>query len=392
MTHRPSNPVPFPFAFRPIRIGVRPALVLALALLLPLTGCQDRPGPTDPAADAPDATALGSALLTADPSMQQTPSHEAVAATVPGFAGYFLDEDGMPAVRLTDPAERPAAEAALAGFLDSRGFSAEDLRVLGADFDYQTLSDWHEGAWPAALSVDGAVQTHIDEGTNRIRFGAVSFEAASAMDLAVAEAGVPAEAYIVEVVPPVVPQHWTVEGGYAGEVPALTAAVASEHTLRDKVRPVPGGYQLNFVNVGGIVTVSLLCTMGFNAIPEDPRFDPNPSFITNAHCSQGEGSGALLETDYYQPLQDPEGDRMANPDFFIGTEADDPFLSVSLDCPLAIPCRWSDAARGEYADDVPFELGQIARTLEHDRFQATLEVDPRRSFQIVGEQPFAVLG
>jgi hypothetical protein len=276
----------------------------------------------------------------------------------------------MPAVYLTDPAQRQAAEDALAGYLASRGFTAADLRVRQARYDYRQLDAWYEASWPAALSVAGAVLSDLDEGRNGLRFGGVDASAVAAMADAVAGAGVPSDAYVVEQV----------------------SAIEPRITLRDRVRPVAGGYQINFLNAGGVVTVSLLCTLGFNAIPEGPEHEPNASFITNSHCSQGEGE-MLVPTDYYQPLQDPDGDRLANAENLIGTEVDDPSMTVSADCPIALPCRWSDALRAEYAPGVPFELGKIARPAAFDPVQGTLEVDAKNpTFQIVDEQPFAVLG
>jgi hypothetical protein len=106
--------------------------------------------------------------------------------------------------------------------------------------------------------------------------------------------------------------------------------------------------------------------------------------------------------DHYQPLQDSNGDRMVDAENFIGSQVDDPSTTITLDCVSVLdepvvrapgPCRWSDASRGEYADGVPFQLGRIARPAAFDPVQGTLEVDPSRpSFEIVKEQPFAVLG
>lgn len=77
----------------------------------------------------------------------------------------------------------------------------------------------------------------------------------------------------------------------------------------------------------------------------------------------------------------------------IGTEVHDPAPSVSADCPDLLPCRWADALRVEYADGVPFELGEIARPAVFDPITGTLEVDAKRpTFTIVDEQPYAVLG
>lgn len=336
------------------------ALVIGVVLA---TACREAAPPTGPSG-APTFVTIQQV------SQDPTPDQMAVAQVVPGFAGYFLAND-VPTVYLTDPGQRPAAEEALSTWLSTRGFTASDLRVRQARYDWIELDAWHEQAWPAALSVEGAVLSDIDEGNNRLRFGGVDAAAVSAMASAVAGAGVPSDAYVVEQVP----------------------AVELRITLRDRVRPVAGGYQINFLSVKGLTApASLVCTFSFNAIPEGPPFEPNPSFIMNSHCSQGEG-GVLVATDYFQPLQDPDGDGFTNPDNFIGTEVDDPAANISADCPAALPCRWADALRAEYAAGVPFELGKIARTAASDPVLGTLEVDPKKpTFEIVGEQPFAVLG
>lgn len=352
---------------RSTRAGPRRApLGLVLFLTLLAAACQDAPPPTGPGG----AGAPSPAFSMEQVSQEETPDQAAVAAVVPGFAGYFLDDDA-PTVYLTDPAERPTAEEALATWLSTRDFTASDLQVRQARYDWDQLSEWYEIAWPEALSVSGAVLSDLDERNNRLRFGGSDASAVSAIASAVAATGVPSDAYVVEQV----------------------SEYELQATLRDRVRPVPGGYQLNFINAADVVTLSLLCTLGFNVIPEDPSQGSNPSFITNSHCTGTEGDGAVSPVDYYQPLQDPDGDRIANEENFIGTEADDPATTVSADCPLALPCRWSDAARAEYAEGIPFELGKIARTSAFDPVTGTLEVDESKpTFDIVDEQPFAVAG
>ncbi|MGH7700600.1 MAG: hypothetical protein ACREMJ_08810 [Gemmatimonadales bacterium] len=332
---------------------------LLLAAAVATGACHDATTPPVTSPFRPQASTL------ADVAQDPTPDQKAVARVVPGFGGYFL-AGGAPTVYLTDPAQRPAAEQALGAFLSTRGFTSADLVVRQARYDYLELDAWHEAAWPAALSVSGAVLSDLDEGHNRLRFGGVDGSAVAAMAAAVAGAGVPSDAYVVQQV----------------------AAVELRNTLQDRVRPVPGGYQINFFATPSAVT--LLCTLGFNAIPEGPPFAPNASFVTNSHCSNTEGDGAANPTNYYQPLR---GGVTFIEENFIGTEADDPAMTVSADCPLALPCRWSDASRAEYAEGVPFELGRIARPAAFDPVQGTLDVDPKRpTFEIVDEQPFAVLG
>ena len=348
----------------------RTSWFICLVLALVLGACSEddptSPESFDSGVPMPSASAL-------QLGQQDTPDPNAVARAVPGFGGYFLDEAQRPTVYLKDVKQRPAAELALAGWLSSRGFTGASLRVRQAQYDWNQLHAWYDRAWPVALSVGGAVFSDVDEGKNRLRFGGTNVTALAA---AVVAAGVPSAAILVERASP----------------------IALRGTLQDRIRPVQGGYQINFLNVAGVVgPTSLLCTLGFNAIPEGTQ---KRSYVTNSHCTGVSADAALIPMDHYQPLQDVDEDNMVDPANFIGSQVDDPSTTITLDCVSLLdgvprlpgPCRWSDASRGEYAAGVPFRLGRIAKPHAFDPVQGTLNADPSKFFQIVAEQPFAVLG
>ena len=295
-----------------------PSLLLVGALVL--SACRDAPNPTAP---NPPSSAQPS-VVSQDPN----PSQLAVAQAVPGFGGYFLDAAGMPAVYLSDPAQRPAAETALAAFLTTQGFTAADLRVLQGQHTYLQLDTWYRTARAHVFSVAGIVLGDVDEGANRLRFGVADAAAVAGVLGALAQTGVPGAAAIVEQRSPIV-------------------AVA---TLRDRVRPLVGGLQINFFP-SPVSPVTLICTLGFNA----ERFGI-PSFITNSHCSNVEG-GEETPTDYYQNL------RSGGAANFIATEVDDPHWTseLNLDCPPPFQCRYSDASRAQYAPGMDVTMGRIAR-------------------------------
>jgi hypothetical protein len=177
-----------------------------------------------------------------------------------------------------------------------RGFAASDLQVREAAYSYLELEAWYEQAWPRALGVEGAVYSDIAEGTNHLRFGALDAAGVANVTAAVLAAGVPSEAFVV----------------------VETAAIEQLHTLRDKVRPVDGGYQINFFDLAspGVRTLSLVCTLGFNVVKDGVN-----SFITNSHCTNHQGG--TEDTKYYQPLMD-DGDRLVQEANVIGIEAEDP--------------------------------------------------------------------
>lgn len=294
---------------------------LALASLLVVVACQDAITPNP----APPSSA---SLLQV--SQDEAPSQLAVAQAVTGFGGYYLDASGAPTVYLIDPARRAEAEQALATFLVSRGFTTADLRVAQGAFGYGQLDAWYRLARPAVFAVPGVVSGDVDEGSNRVRIGVANAPAAAAVQSALAQLGIPAGAVIVQ----------------------QRAPIAAVATLRDRVRPLKGGLQINFFPTPASTPgVSLICTLGFNA----QIFGIN-SFITNSHCSNVEG-GEETPTEYYQSV------RSGGAASFVGTEVDDPHWTSQLnaDCPPPLACRYSDAARVQYEPAAQIAFGRIAK-------------------------------
>lgn len=321
----------------------------------------------DPAAPLVPSARFASPAVTQS-SQSATPDPLVLAQAVPGFGGYFIDASGAPTVYLTDPGRRAEAAAALAGFLDSFGWSAADLRVRQASYDYQQLNAWYQAAWPLALAVSGAVSTDLDEGRNRLRFTGVNGAAISAITSALSGLGIPADAMVFE----------------------LRGPVRQVVGLRDKVRPPSGGFQLQFF-ASPVSPLIYLCTLGFNAVQDGVN-----SFITNSHCSNVQG-GITVRTDYYQAVR---GGVMPDPNNFLAFEVEDPDYTMSADCPAARFCRYSDASRAQYAAGQVFRLGHIARPAslntsltDGDLTPSILvinDLDP--TYRIAAEQPTPILG
>ena len=288
----------------------------AILTLLTAVACHDSNTPAAPM--PPDARVA-----------DEAPSQLDVARTVPGFGGYYIDPVNGPTVYLTDLAHRPDAERALGGWLSRRGLAKSDLQVLFGSYTYQQLEAWYRLARPAVFAIPGFVLGDVDEGHNRIRIGVSDAAAALAVQTAFALRGVPAGAVMVQVRSPI-------------------AAMA---TLRDRVRPLQGGLQINFFPTdAGTPGPSLICTLGFNV-----ELDGVRSFITNSHCTSIEGGMLLVPTQYYQSL------RSGGAADFIGTEADDPEWQMNTpECPLPFSCRYSDAARVQYDAGAEVTLGTIA--------------------------------
>jgi hypothetical protein len=297
-----------------------PAVVLAAGLLY-LAACSDQtaPRPTDSQPKTPQ-------LRPADQGSPDDPN--ALARNVPGFGGFFLDAQDRPTIYLKSAAQRGNAEVALGPFFRARGFAPGQLRVLRGDFDFTQLEGWFRKASPTVLAVPGAVFADFDEASNRLRIGVEHGAAGGQVRSVVARLSIPPEAIVVEEVEP----------------------IRSMATLRDLVRPVVAGLQINFF--------LFVCSIGFNAS------DGQGSFITASHCT--EKQGGVEGTQYFQPLASVAGS-------FIGTEVADPEYFRGGACPTGRRCRFSDASRAAYAEGVSFELGAIARTTGPNNGSLTID-------------------
>ncbi|MGH7560220.1 MAG: hypothetical protein ACRENB_04285 [Gemmatimonadales bacterium] len=330
----------------------------AVAAGLLAAACQEAPTPTAPLAPT----------LSISPTLSQNPSPSQmdVALAVPGFGGYFIDASGAPTVWLTDASQRAQAEQALAGFLASFGWTAADLRVRPADYSYLQLNTWYAQAWKRVLAVNGAVSTDLDEGRNRLRFTGVNASALAGIATTLAGLGVPGAASVLE----------------------LRGPVRNAASLRDKVRPPHGGFQIQFFPLPASPLV-LVCTLGFNAV----RSGIN-SFITNSHCSNVQG-GTDLRTDYYQATR---GGVIPVADNYIAFEADDPVYTSGGECPLLRRCRTADASRAQYGAGQSFSIGKIARTTLLNTVLASDDTTYFRidalnpSYRITAEQATPALG
>src|SRR5215207_5266438 len=134
---------------------MRSRALVAGALIL-AGACSDQDQPTAPNAQ-PESTPLQAGLQAAsdDPI--------ALARTVPGFGGFYLDSRGLPVVYLRDVAQRSRAEQALSPFFRAQGLTAGQLRVLPGKYDWTQLEGWFVRASEEVLAVSGGVFVDADE-------------------------------------------------------------------------------------------------------------------------------------------------------------------------------------------------------------------------------------
>jgi hypothetical protein len=317
---------------------LRPAFVFTC--LLALAACRDAAAP-EPAPPAPAASAI---------ALQEPADEQAgVARVVPGFGGLFLDDTGAPTVYLTDPGQRGSAQRALVAIAREHGFATADLRVRRGQFTYAQLAGWFGQASRSALAERGVVYADLDEASNRVTIGVENAEAGERARAVLKRLGVPDEAVLVRESTPVRPMA----------------------TLRDRVRPVSGGLQINFS--------SLVCTLGFNALRSGIA-----SYITASHCTDIQGG--TEGTRHYQQ------DRV-HANTLIGTEADDPKYFTGGVCPANRRCRYSDTSRGRYASGVSETLGRIARTTSRGSNKGSLTISSASpAFSVNGERGSSLVG
>jgi hypothetical protein len=242
----------------------------------------------------------------------------ALARSVPGFGGFFVDQQGTPTIYLRDAAQRGMAERALTPWFSAHGRAPATMRVRKADFDWAALDRWFTQASVEALGIQGVVFADADEARNRVRIGVEHGAAAARVRAVLSRLGVPPSAVNVDVTQP----------------------IRQLATLRGPVRPVVAGVQINFPG--------FLCSLGFNASRSGTR-----GFVTASHCTIIQGG--VEGTPYRQPLESVRPTQIA-------TETIDPIYTTGGSCPAGRNCRRSDAAFAQYINGTQNTLGRIART------------------------------
>jgi hypothetical protein len=263
--------------------------------------------------------------LAAAPQAQirtQDDEHARVArAEVPGFAGFYLQEDGTPVVRLVDPAQRGAALRYLAQeFVRARRGRRADAPTepvfLDAAYDFAQLKGW-AGQVEGLLTRSDVYLVDVDEVNNRVHVGVADNTAAGSVRSEAARMGIPAAALFVQTQPK----------------PEMRA------TLRDRFTTSVGGTQIAFSNY--------VCTLAFNA----RRVSTGANiYVTNSHCTRRQNAtdGIAL----YQPSRVTGNE--------IGVEIADRGLYACVSGVAS--CRQADAAY--YSNNGTRAVGQggIART------------------------------
>jgi len=312
---------------------MRNRVLLSGLALLSTAACTDLPTPADDPSGAEPRLRAAAAPRAVPQSLDD--DFVRIAEKVPGFGGMFMDEAGEVHVHMKNPATGASARPVIEAFLAERARGAgaamragSPIRFRQGAFEFRELRRWHDEQLPAVWNIPGVTFTDIDERQNRLVIAVRDGDAARRVRALVASLRVPAEAVVVE------------EFGQAEELVSL----------RDQVRPTPGGIGISFASntpAGQLHD----CTLGFNAYIGSPPDDVDSTvhvFVTNTHCTgvPGQNTGS----NYYQGGQ------------HIGTEYWDAGYFQGFDCPAGKWCRYGDAAIVRYNESFPWDFGYTALT------------------------------
>ena len=290
---------------------------------------------------------------------------------IPGYGGSYINRDGEYTVYLKDDSQQANASSVINQNVKAKSLS-QDLRFKQADYTFKDLATWRELITAYMLSSaehDYVLTNHIDESANKIVVG-IAEDRFNEQNISDVKAYIDQELNIPVNAISIIKEYPEVEE--AESVDNLSGS------YQDRQRPLVGGIRLSYGS-------SSNCSIGFVG-----KYEGKDVFITNAHCT---GTGYTDSfTIYYQGDRNNTNDR-------IGMEIDgnEATRSACVEVGnLCWPCRWSDSAIAEINDDVPRQLGLIAKTTrESDQFlvDGSMEIDQDDPvFTVVDHEIDIVLG
>jgi hypothetical protein len=173
---------------------------------------------------------------------------------VPGFAGFYIQEDGTPVIRLKDMNMRAEASDFVAREIEAVRGGRVDVAskapvYLAAAYDFAELKEWTDKL-DEGLDREDVYSLDLDEVENGIHVGVRDGAAMEAVREHAKKAGIPENVLTV----------------------VLEPAPEQRQTVQQWVNPIRGGHQIAFT--------SGLCTAGFNA-----WWNGQWIFVTNSHCT-----------------------------------------------------------------------------------------------------------
>lgn len=284
-----------------------------------------------------------------------------LSETIPGFGGFYFDDEGNLVAFVTDTVHAAAVRTALDSTLRSRprGLSVRPTAsprviVQQGRFAFTQLAGWRDQVIPAVLAqVPDVVFIDLDELRNRVTIAVASQAATVTVQQAVAALGIPSDAIHVFVRKPI-----RVRASRPSRAPVIGLSSPGKRRQRlpyltNRMRPVEGGVKIS-IPVGASQAT---CSLAANAYIANVL-----GFLTASHCTNVRGG--TNNTAFYQ------SDYTSGATHHVGTEHLDPAWTTPSSkitgtlCPAGYSCRDSDAAFVRYADPSPsvVQSGYIART------------------------------
>jgi hypothetical protein len=268
-------------------------------------------------------------------------------ASVPGFGGLFLDEEGHPTILLKPGADHGQARTRLAPVFQGvlahyplQAAQASDIRILPGRFEFKELESWNKRLLHS-LGSEGMSRLGIDVKNNRVVIGITAESARARVQEVVTRTHIPAEAVTIEVIEPMKPNR----------------------TLSDKWWPPPAGMRVQ-TNQQLSPGLWATCTLGYNI----DHYQYWRSFITAAHCTMIQDRADNVQ--FFQPSA-----AWATFDY-VGAEVFDPGPFTGGACPAGQRCRYSDAAIVRYEPNRTYgRLGQIAMPYQRCDTESSIYCD-----------------
>lgn len=261
-----------------------------------------------------------------------------------GFAGVYRAATGDLVVMHTDLSKANIAKTAILSkqpdnLLPSRRLGTGQVEVRQATFSYTQMLNWYTSAWPEIWDLQSVQYTTIDVPKNQIEVGIVSLAAETDVRHIFADLGVPQEAV---------------------DIQPASGVQSSSTTLRDKVRPIPGGVEI-YANEP--------CSAGFNTVQGGSQW-----LLTASHCTYEVFGMSTGSAPFSQPNTSTSsnkfGDEVANAPKFSNCGAAD------------LECAYADVAGIEYDDPTEADQGYIAKPTHWD---SVLTLDPKHEWFEINE-------
>ena len=284
---------------------------------------------------------------------------EQVAQQIPGFGGFFLDENGRPNVYLLQPDSadldelRGALQEALGEDILERGESPRrdiddpELRLLEGSYSMQNLLPWFDRT-SGVFEIEEVAFVDLRERNNNLTVGVTTLEAQGAVEDYLVSQDIPLEAV---------------------DIVEADRRTPHAHDLRSNFSAAQGGIEI------GLAGTNTVCSHGYVA-----RLNGDLGFVTNSHCTAQRGSVT--------------GTRYTNPGggSSLGEEEADPSYQNCYGGSRS--CRQSDAAFVEYADEASARAA-VARPQDWagpSSNSSTLNIDHEANLSVRGGEAHPVSG